>query len=208
MRVGLRLTRVFSGLASVVPALVHAVILGVALAIAQAGPVPAQDSPAAAPVAAKSVLLSLDQERLFSESAYGKASLAREGTAARALEAENGRIEAELIAEEQDLTTRRATLPAEEFAALATAFDAKVVRIRNEQDAKARDLTRARELDRQNFLRAMVPVLGEVMSDRGAVAILDKSTLIISLTAIDVTDEAITRIDAVLGDGSTPPAAP
>ena len=36
-----------------------------------------------------------------------------------------------------------------------------------------------------------------------AVAILDKSTIILSLSAIDVTDEAIARVDAAL-----PPAAP
>jgi hypothetical protein len=46
------------------------------------------------------------------------------------------------------------------------------------------------------------------VTDAGAVAILPKSTVFMSLSAIDVTDEAIRRIDAVLGDGSEPPKAP
>jgi Skp family chaperone for outer membrane proteins len=173
------------------------------LALALAGSLPVAGQEVAPPAA---VILTLDQDRLFIESAFGKASLERERVATAALEAENSRIEAELVAEEQDLTTRRSTLPAEEFAALATAFDDKVERIRDAQDAKARDLTRARDNDRQAFLRAAIPVLGELLGESGAVAILDKSTVILSLSAIDVTDEAIAKVDAALG--SQVPAAP
>lgn len=159
-------------------------------------------------------ILTIDQEQLFVGSEFGKATLAQEATAAQELEAENARIEADLIAEEQDLTDRRETLSAEDFSALATAFDEKVVRIRAEQDAKARDLTRAREGDRQAFFRAVIPVLGDLLVERKAVAILDKSSVILSLTVIDVTDEAIAKVNAALkpgeaaGGGSLPAAGP
>ncbi len=168
----------------------------------------AQDAPVT-PSAANTIILTVNQDRLFTESAFGKASLDRERAETAALDAENKQIEAALIAEEQGLTTRRATLPAAEFAALAAAFDAKVERIRAEQDTKLRDLTRLRDEERQAFLRAIVPVLGEMMGERGAVAILAKSTVIVSLTAIDVTDAAIARVDAVLplDPAISPPAA-
>jgi Skp family chaperone for outer membrane proteins len=164
-------------------------------------PVAAQDAPPpGVPI------LTLDQERLFLESAFGSASLERERAATQALEAENKRIEAELVAEEQELTRKRATMSAEEFAALADAFDAKVERIRNEQDAKALELTRARDRDRQEFLRAAVPVLGELLGELGAAVIVDKATVILSLSAIDITDEAIAKVDAALGaNGPLPP---
>ena len=155
-----------------------------------------------------STILTLDQDRLFLESAHGRASIEREDAAMRALEEENKRIEAELVAEEQALTEQRKTLAAEEFAARAEAFDQKVERIRDAQDSKARDLTRGREADRQEFLRVAVPVLGELLNEKGAVAIIDKSALILSLSAIDVTDEAIARVDAVLAAGAEVPAAP
>ena len=185
-------------------------------ALVVTGPVSSQALPEAGEVvgpptvaaAERQMLLVLDQDRLFAESAFGKASLAREQEAVRALEAENKQIEAALIAEEQSLTTRRASLAADEFAGLADAFDTKVERIRNEQDTKARDLALLREQERQAFLRAVVPVLADLMGDKGAVAILEKSTVILSLTAIDVTDEAIARIDAVLTLGPVAPAAP
>jgi Skp family chaperone for outer membrane proteins len=154
-------------------------------------------------------ILTIDQERLFIESEFGKALLASESARAEALEAENARIERDLITEEQDLTDRRATLSAEEFSALATAFDEKVVRIRAEQDAKARELTRSRDEDRQAFFRAAIPVLGDLLVERKAVAIIDKSSVILSLTAIDVTDAAIAKVDAALrAQGEGPEAAP
>jgi Skp family chaperone for outer membrane proteins len=184
------------------------------LALAQDAPDPGvQPVPEAQPVPdvpqiVGTMVLTIEQDRFFTESAFGKASLARERAASQALDLENKQIEAALIAEEQDLTTRRETLPADEFAALASAFDAKVERIRDEQDDKVRDLSRARDADRQAFLRAAVPVLGDLMGEKGAVAILEKSSVILSLTAIDVTDEAIARVDAVLPLGIDSPAAP
>lgn len=172
----------------------------VLLCFALAGPTAAQE-----PAPAATTILTLDQDRFFLESLFGKASIAREQEAARVLEAENSKIEAALIAEEQDLTTRRPTLPTEEFTALATAFDEKVERIRDEQDAKARALTQGRDKERQEFLRVAVPVLGDLMSEKGAVAIVDKTMIILSLSAIDVTDEAIAKVDAVLKEGAPAP---
>jgi Skp family chaperone for outer membrane proteins len=181
-------------------------LLAAVLAGALAAPwASAQD--AAAPEVA-SAILTLDQERLFLESRFGRAALERERAAGAALEAENARIEQELIAEEQALTDLRKTLPAAEFAARADAFDQKVERIRQEQDAKARDLTRQRDSERQDFLRMAVPVLGELMAEMGAVAIIDKDVIILSLTAIDVTDAAIARLDAAGVDGAPAPDAP
>ncbi len=180
-------------------------ILGLmSVLLALTAPVAAQDE---LPAPVVSPILMIDQERLFTESAFGRAVLARETAAARTLEAENARIEAGLVAEEQDLTDRRATLTAAEFTKLAEGFDARVVRIRSEQDAKVRDLTRNRESDRQDFFRAVVPVLGELLVERKAVAVIDKSAMILALSAIDVTDAAIAKVDAALGVGGPAPAA-
>jgi Skp family chaperone for outer membrane proteins len=166
----------------------------VAALIGSAGAGAAQDGTA-------SPILTIDRERLFVESDFGKAVLARETARAQELEAENARIESDLIAEEQDLTDRRATLSAEEFSALALAFDEKVVRIRAEQDEKARNLTQLRETDRKAFFRTAGPVLGDLLVERKAVAIFDTSATILALTAIDVTDAAIAKVDAALKPG-------
>ena len=121
---------------------------------------------------------------------------------------ENLRLEQALETEERELTDQRATLDAEAFQALAADFDEKTEAIRAAQDMKSRALTAKRDEDRQRFLQAAVPVLGELMRDSGAVAIFDKEMVILSLRGVDITDEAIARIDAALGDGSTLPLEP
>jgi len=149
-------------------------------------------------------LLTLDQDRFFLESDFGKAAIERERAATTALEQENKRIEAELIAEEQALTEERKTLPPAEFSAKAEAFDQKVERIRSEQDAKARKLTETRDTDRKAFLQAAVPVLGELLGKKQATAILDKNQVILSLSAVDVTDEAIAAVNEALAKQPAP----
>lgn len=147
-------------------------------------------------------VLLVSQDRLFSASLYGKAVQGRIEEVSRTLQAENRKIEADLEAEERRLTEQRKILPAEEFRTLAEAFDAKVEGIRAAQEAKARSITQQREAERQRFFEIAVPILAQLMAEQGAVAILDKSAVVLSFDRIDITDTAIARIDAELGDGS------
>jgi Skp family chaperone for outer membrane proteins len=159
----------------------------------------AQEVPAAAPI------LTLDQDRFFLESDFGREVLDRERKATAALEQENKRIESDLVAEEQALTDQRNGLSAEEFAARADAFDTKVERIRTEQDAKAKALTEGRDKDRQAFLQAAIPVLGALLGEKQATAIVDKSQVIVALSAIDITDEAIAKVNVALAGSAEEP---
>ena len=179
------------------------------LALSGAGAL-AQQLPAA-PVAAApppSGVAVLSQEQLFSGSAFGKALLARDEAARRALQAENQRLDAALEAEERDLTARRASMAPQEFAALATAFDAKVKGIRAAQEAKVRDLAREADQGRQTFAEAARPVLESLMRETGAAVLLDRSSVVMLRDGADLTASAIARIDTVLGDGTALPPAP
>lgn len=148
-------------------------------------------------------LLTLDQDRFFLESDFGRAAVDRERADTAALEQENKRIETELVAEEQALTDQRASLSPEEFTARATAFDDKVERIRAEQDAKAQALVAKRDAERKEFLQLAGPVLGELLGERQATAILDKGLVIVALSSIDITDAAIAKLNAALADPTT-----
>lgn len=154
----------------------------------------------------QSPILTIESERLFSESAFGQ-RVAREIEVERAaISAENDRIAEELTAEEQSLTDRRATLPAAEFQALADSFDEKVQRLRREQDEKARAIGTRSEEARRTFLAAAQPVIEMIMRDTGAALIVERRTVFISADVIDITDAAIARINATLGEGA--PAKP
>ncbi|QYK40051.1 MAG: OmpH family outer membrane protein [Paracoccaceae bacterium] len=170
-------------------------------AVAQTAP---GDAPAAVPLSPGSEqapVLVLRQEEFFERSAFGRASLDRRESASRALIAENRQIEAALEAEERALTARRPTLPPDEFRALAEAFNDKVEQIRTAQDAKARAVARLRDEDRGRFLQAAVPVLAEIMSERGGLVILDQQVVVLSFDRVDITDEAVARVDARIGAG-------
>lgn len=181
-----------------------AAALAVALALMGAGKgALAQEQ--AEEVLPRAPVLMLDRNRLFADSAFGKAAEARFQAESQVLIAENLRLEQALEEEERQLTDQRATLDAESFQKLAAEFDSKTEAIRAAQDAKSRSITLKREEDRQRFLQAAVPVLGELMRDAGAVAIFDKEMVILSLRGVDITEEAVARIDAALGDGSALP---
>ena len=182
-----------------------ALLRGLTVALALCSPATAQEAAVSSPI------LIIDQNRLFVESAFGKASIARERAFLDALKTENKRIEAELVAEEQALTELRSGLSATDFSARAEAFDKKVEQIRTEQDSKVAGLTEQRDADRKAFVQAVGPIVAELLAEQGAAAILDKSTVILSLSAIDVTDEAIAKVDAALiveSDGAKVPPSP
>ena len=155
-----------------------------------------------------SPILTLDDERLFAGSSFGKSVLARQETATQSLIEENRRIEAALEAEEKDLTARRAAMTREDFLPLSDAFNQKVEGIRKAQDAKSRDLARGYDDDRQRFLQAARPILAQVMKDAGAIAIIDSRAIFVGFENIDITDAAIARLDAAFADGSLSLAAP
>ncbi|MFY0310735.1 OmpH family outer membrane protein [Leisingera sp. D0M16] len=182
----------------------------VALACFGSAPAHAQDPAQPAPGPGRGYQLGLPQsgiltiqpERLFSESAFGQ-RVEREIEAEGAvLTAENRRIEAELRSEELELTERRSEMEPEAFRALADAFDQKVQDTRRRQEQKLREITQMGEVARREFISASLPVLQQILRETGAGAILDHSSVFLSAEAADITSLAIARIDAVLGDGA------
>lgn len=158
--------------------------------------------------ALKSAVVTLDQERLLQETMFGAALAKAFDADTQTLIDENRKIDAALEAEERELTERRKTTDPAAFRLLADAFDKKANELRDAQEAKSRELTRRRDQDRAWFFQNIAPILGDYMVERGAVAILDKSAVVVSLGTIDITDGAISRIDLKLGNGSSLPAKP
>ena len=168
---------------------------------------------APAPASAQTIsavpqVLTLDQNRLYAESLYGKAMEAKALAASQALATENRKIEVDLAAEEADLTQKRATMAAAAFQTLADAFDAKVEKLRSDQAAKVSALNAERDAGRSTFFQAAGPVLGALMKQLGAYAILNHDAVVLAFDSIDVTDRAIAAVDAKLGDGSAQPDGP
>ena len=180
----------------------RALLLGFAATVAVPRTVAAQGVPEGAVVV-------LDQDALFARSLFGRRLREEIETASNALASENRRIESELEAEERDLTDRRADMEPEAFRLLADAFDVRVEGIRREQDAKTRAIEQRSDRARAVFQENASPVLFDLAREVGALVILDRRVVIAAADQVDITDAAVERIDALLGDGSDlgmPPA--
>ncbi|WP_372612550.1 OmpH family outer membrane protein [Aquicoccus sp.] len=153
-----------------------------------------------------SPVLVVDLNRLFNETLFGERVASELEAESAELAAENRRIESELTDEEKDLTERRADMSPSDFRDAADEFDAKVQRIRSEQESKARALAEENENAQRRFLGAARPVLERLMRESGASVLLDTRVVLLSSDVVDVTDAAVERIDDAIGDGSEVPA--
>ncbi|NOD46303.1 OmpH family outer membrane protein [Ruegeria sp. HKCCD7318] len=146
-------------------------------------------------------VVTLSSEELFSKSAFGQRVRREVEKESALLAEENERIVVELSQEEKELTEQRATLPAEEFRPLAEAFDSKVQSHREGQRAKLDALARRSEEAQQTFFEIVRPILVDLLREFGASVMIERSNVVVSTT--DITDAAIARIDAAIGDGSS-----
>lgn len=143
-----------------------------------------------------SPVLVIDSDRVFRASLTGKKINEDLEVRLEALATENRIIEAELVAEELELTNRRKGMVPAEFRKLANAFDKKVQEIRFSQDAKQRELQQLRDDENQSFIGTITPILSAIGRERGALLILERRSVLLSADTIDITEEAIARINA------------
>lgn len=146
-------------------------------------------------------VLTVDQDALFLRSAWGLRTQQLLEEQGQEIAAENERIARQLSEEEAELTRQRKTLDPADFRKKAEAFDLRATRIRRERAQLVQELNARGEASRGAFFQAALPIMGQVMRDRGAVAVLDRRTVFVSLDAIDITDALIDRIDRALGSG-------
>lgn len=157
--------------------------------------------PASAQQTSPPVLI-VDSERLFVETLYGQRLSSELATQATALQAENDRIVESLTLEERSLTVRRPEMDPQEFRAEAEAFDRKVQDVRRVRDAKNVELQVANAEARSRFEQRVQGIVANIMIERGAVLVLEQRNVVLSVRAANITDDAIVRIDAELGNGT------
>jgi len=157
--------------------------------------------PASAQQTSPPVLI-VDSERLFVETLYGQRLSSELAAQATALQAENDRIVESLTLEERSLTVRRPEMDPQEFRAEAEAFDRKVQDVRRVRDAKNVELQVANAEARSRFEQRVQGIVANIMIERGAVLVLEQRNVVLSVRAANITDDAIVRIDAELGNGT------
>jgi len=148
-----------------------------------------------------SSILTIDSERLFLSSDFGKRIVREIEEKGNELVLENRQIEAELEEAEKDLTDRRTGMTAEAFRPLADAFDTRVQETRQEQALKSRNLNALLDQERELFLSAAGPVLEALMAEVGASVVLERRNVFFATNSSDITSLAISRLNSTLGEG-------
>jgi Skp family chaperone for outer membrane proteins len=178
-------------------------VLGLCLLVASAG----------GPVAAQDALpfLIINQEHILTGSRTGQEILAAEDGERDKLRSEARALDAAFEAEERRLTEQRPTLAPAEFRRLSDEFDARVVKVRREQDERSARLAQEFDQRRRQFYARVAPVLVQLMDRYGARAILDENTVLLADQSLNITAAVVAEIDA--GEGATapegaPPATP
>lgn len=143
----------------------------------------------------------VDPNRLFAETLFGQTISQQLEAEAEILASKNREIEETLRTEERKLTEQRPTMTPEDFRDTAEAFDQKVQAIRRERTELARELEDKRASAEARFLATAQGVLVELMNERGANILLDMRSIILRDNAVDITNDAVRKIDQAIGRG-------
>ena len=155
------------------------------------------------PAAEKSELFTVDMTRLLRSSEFGKNIIAVNNIARKKLQSENEELEKKLLLEEKELSELRKTLSIEEFRPKALEFDKRVSIIRAEQGKKEEFLNTKVRKEETDFFKRIYPLLYEILIERGGLILVDQRNIILWDNSVDITDDAIQKINQALGSGNT-----
>jgi Skp family chaperone for outer membrane proteins len=143
----------------------------------------------------KDKVLYLNQNKVYSESIFGKNLEEMFRNESKKLKEQNRQLTKELEIEEQRLTNEREGMALDEFKILAQSFNARVEKVRKEQKEKSDILKYKLEEERKYFFNAVYPLLLEFVAKTNATGILDSSAFIVGNSKLDVTNNVILIIN-------------
>lgn len=140
-------------------------------------------------------ILIVDVERIYRESRAGQSIREAEAALNEQTEDELNARRSALRAESDALTQRRETMAEEEFRQREAAFRRDVADLRRFRRERAREIRRAAAEARTELRQAVEPILVALMRDWRAEVMIDARAVILRASALDITDEAILRLD-------------
>ncbi len=144
-------------------------------------------------------LFTVDMNKLFRSSEFGKNVILTNNKARQELQNENEELESKLLLEEKELSKQRQILSLDEFRPKALEFDKKVSIIRTEQGEKEERLKNKARKEESEFYKRIYPLLYDLLLERGGLMLIDQRNIILWDSSVDITEEAIKLINQVLG---------
>ncbi|MBX2854010.1 MAG: OmpH family outer membrane protein [Rhodobacteraceae bacterium] len=154
------------------------------------------DSDDAKPVLSGVLIVSMD--RILRESAAGGSVQEQAESLRERLRASLDDRRKKLRDEERELAKLRDTMERDAFDERVADFEAQVRELRRDEQGDSGRLQRAVGLARAQLREQLAGILVQLMTERGAGVMIDKKQVLVSANGLDVTDEAIKRLDAVV----------
>jgi Skp family chaperone for outer membrane proteins len=186
----------------------------ISIALASAAIVAPVASPAFSQTLPAAVVIVVDLDQMYRESAAAKAATVDLKSKDDALRSRASQLQSSLGAEQQQLAQSR---PAQGSApATVTAWETKARDFQTRQqqagqelEKRQSDLQAARQFVLKQINDALQPIITTVMRERGASVAIAKGATLDSTSALDMSNDIMARLDKALPRVSTtPPAAP
>jgi Skp family chaperone for outer membrane proteins len=152
----------------------------------------AQDTGRSAPV------LIVDMQRIKSDTSAGRDMLAKQTEIRNRIQAGLAERRERLREEENRLAEEREKLTPEAFREQVRAFEQQVFANREFSERESRRLQLVLSRASALLKERATAVLAGIMRERSAEVLLDSTQIILSVNSLDITDEAIRRLDEIL----------
>lgn len=151
-----------------------------------------------APAAPGTIIIVVDLQRILREAAAVQALQQQVGAARDAFQAEIRQREEELRRQDQELARERPTLPPEVYAERRQALADQLAALQGDIQERRRQLDVAMNEGMRQVQSELLPILQQLTEERGADIMLAKTAIVLARPELEVTDEALARLDARL----------
>lgn len=143
-------------------------------------------------------VLVVDMQRIQRDAAAAIGVREQSASMRKTLEATIAERARAISLEEAELANLRERLTAAEFRVRVRDFEKKVFANRDFAQQESAKLQTVRAQASNRLRREIAPILAQLLRERGAKLMLDKNQVILSSDTLDVTDEALRRLDVAL----------
>lgn len=144
----------------------------------------------------------VDIQKLLTESKAGKNIQSQLETHKTKFLADISKQEQKLRDDEKALADKRATLPADEFATKAKAFESELTETRRKAQERKRALEEAAAKSMGTLRDEIIKVVQKISDEEGYSLVINSQNVVINSKGMDITDKALANLDKAISQVS------
>ena len=170
-------------------------VLALACALALLAGAPPESSRAQAASLPQAVIAVIDYQRILRDAAAARGIRDQVETRRRTVQDEIAREEQRLHEADRELARQRTLLAAEAFAERRRAFEQDVIEVQRMVQERRRTLEETSAVALEQVREALIEVLADLAQEFEFNVVLPSATLLVYSPGLDLTDQALARLD-------------